>query len=229
MRTLLPRAALLGAVLVSACGPVAEPLVAPVPRGAAADTAPRPLLQPVQTPPEFQAAIQRGTRGTTGAPGPRYWQNRVRYTIDATIVPDSVKVTGRERVVFTNRSPDALRFVVLNLYQNLFRQLTGGMIVTRLAVQGQAMPRLVAAQQEQNLAGVNVTPGWFESGTLGRVYLPRPIAPGDSAVFEIDWNYRIPPATAPRTGCKTRWAGGCCRWRSGTRRSPSTTTWWAPT
>jgi hypothetical protein len=200
LRTLLPRAALLGAVLVSACGPVAEPLVAPVPRGAAADTAPRPLLQPVQTPPEFQAAIQRGTRSTTGAPGPRYWQNRVRYTIDATVVPDSVKVTGRERIVFSNRSPDALRFVVLNLYQNLFRQLTGGLIVTRLNVQGQAMPRLVAAQIEQNLAGVNVTPGWFENGTLGRVYLPRPLAPGDSAVFEIDWNFRVPPATAPRTG-----------------------------
>jgi len=102
LRTLLVRAALLGAAFVSACGPSAEPIVAPVPRGAAADTAPRPLLQPVQVPPEFQQAIQRGTRTATGAPGPRYWQNRVRYTIDATLIPDSVKVTGRERIVFTN-------------------------------------------------------------------------------------------------------------------------------
>ena len=121
MRSLIPRAALLGAALAAACGPAAEPIVAPVPRGAAADTAPRPLLQPVQTPPEFQQAVQRGTRTTSGAPGARYWQNRVRYSIDATLVPDSVKITGRERIVFTNRSPDALRFVVVNLYQNLFR------------------------------------------------------------------------------------------------------------
>ena len=47
---------------------------------------------------------------------------------------------------------------------------------------------------------MNITPGWFENGTLGRLYLPRPIASGDSAVFEIDWNYRVPPANAPRTG-----------------------------
>jgi Peptidase family M1 domain len=200
LRTFIPRAALLGAVFVSACAPVAEPLVAPVPRGAAADTAPRPLLQPVQAPPEFQQAVQRGTRSTTGAPGPRYWQNRVRYTIDANVVPDSVKVTGRERIVFTNHSPDALRFVVLNLYQNLFRQLTGGLILTRLTAQGQPLQRLVAAQIEQNLAAVNVTPGWFDNGSLGRIYLPRPLASGDSAVFEIDWNFRIPPPTAPRTG-----------------------------
>src|SRR6185295_4477968 len=106
LSSLIPRAALLGAVFAAACAPVAEPIVTPVPRGAAADTAPRPLLQPVQAPPEFQQAVQRGTRSTTGAPGPRYWQNRVRYTIDATVVPDSVKVTGRERVVFTNGSPD---------------------------------------------------------------------------------------------------------------------------
>ena len=166
MRSLITRAALAGAVLATACGPAAEPIVAPVPRGPAADTAPRPLLQPVQTPPEFQQAIQRGTRSTTGAPGPRYWQNRVRYSIDATVVPDSVKVTGRERIVFTNHSPDQLRFVVLNLYQNLFRQLTGGLLLTRVTAQGQPVPRLQAAQIEQNLAGVNVTPGWFENGTL---------------------------------------------------------------
>jgi hypothetical protein len=201
LRSLIPRAALLGAVLVLAsCGPAAEPIVAPVPRGAAADSAPRPLLQPVQAPPEYQQAVQRGTRSTTGAPGPRYWQNHVRYSIEATVIPDSVKVTGRERVVYTNHSPDALRFVVLNLYQNLFRQLTGGLLLTRVAAQGQPMPRLQAAQIEQNLAAVNVTPGWFENGTLGRIYLPRPIAPGDSAVFEFVWNFRVPPSTAPRTG-----------------------------
>jgi peptidase M1-like protein len=200
----LPRfvhaAALFGAVLASACAPVAEPIVAPVPRGAAGDTAARPLLQPVPVIPEFAAAIQRGTRSATGAPGPRYWEQRQRYNIEARVAPDSLKVSGRERVVYFNRSPDALRFVVLNLYQNLFRGLTGGLNMTRVAAEGQAMQRLTAAQIEQNLAGVNVTAGWFENGSLGRIYLPRPLASGDSAVFEFEWSFRVPPSTAPRTG-----------------------------
>ncbi|HSU14232.1 M1 family metallopeptidase [Longimicrobium sp.] len=192
-------AALLGAVL-SACAPVAEPIVAPVPRGAAGDTAARPLLQPVPVIPEYMAAVQRGTRGTTGAPGPRYWQQRQRYSIQARVAPDSLRVSGRERVVYFNHSPDALRFVVLNLYQNLFRNVTGGLTMTRVAAQGQTLARLSSMQVEQNLAAVNVAAGWFENGSLGRIYLPRPLAPGDSAVFEFEWSFRVPPSTAPRTG-----------------------------
>jgi len=193
-------AALLGAALFVACAPAGEPLVAPVPRGAAADTAPRPLVVPVPVIPEFQAALRNRTRSETGAPGPRYWQNRVRYSIEANLAPDSLRVSGRERVTYVNHSPDALRFVVLNLYQNLFRQVTGGLKLTRVAAQGQALNQLQAAQIEQNLAAVNVTAGWYENGTLGRVYLPAPIASGDSATFEFEWNFRVPPATAPRTG-----------------------------
>ncbi|HEX6748955.1 MAG TPA: M1 family metallopeptidase [Longimicrobium sp.] len=200
MKRIVHFAALLGAVLVSACAPVAEPIVAPVPRGAAGDTAARPLLQPVPVIPEFSAAVQRGTRSTTGAPGPRYWQQRQRYSIEARVSPDSLRVSGRERVVYINRSPDAMRFVVLNLYQNLFRSITGGLNMTRVAAQGQEMAKLTAAQKEQNLAGVNVSTGWYEDGTLGRIYLPRPLASGDSAVFEFEWSFRVPPLTAPRTG-----------------------------
>ena len=200
MRTPAIRAALLGAALLSACAPVAEPLVAPVPRGAAADTAPRPLVAPVPVNQEFQAALRKGTRSPTGAPGQRYWQNRVRYSIEANLAPDSLRLSGRERVTYVNNSPDALRFVVVNLYQNLFRQVTGGLKLTRVAAQGQTLTQLTAVQIEQNLAAVNTTAGWFENGTLGRVYLPRPLVTGDSAVFEFEWNFRVPPPTAPRTG-----------------------------
>jgi hypothetical protein len=193
-------AALAAAAILTACAPVAEPLVAPVPRGAAADTAPRPLVAPVPVTPEFSAAIRRGTRSETGAPGPRYWQNRVRYSIDANVSPDSLRLTGKERVMFRNNSPDSLRYLVLNLYQNLFRQVTGGLVMTKVGAQGQTLQKLTAAQIEQNLAGVNTSAGWYENGTLGRVFLPRTLAPGDSAMFEFEWNFRIPPPTAPRTG-----------------------------
>lgn len=34
----------------------------------------RPIPSPIEPSPDFQAAIERGTRTTTGRPGPRYWQ-----------------------------------------------------------------------------------------------------------------------------------------------------------
>jgi hypothetical protein len=193
-------AAAVAVVFVSACAPVAEPIIAPVPQGAAGDSAPRPFLQPVQPEAGYTQAVQRGTRTATGQPGQRYWQQRVRYAIDASIDPSTNQLTGRERIVYHNRSPNALPFVVFNLYQNLFRSATGGLNLTRVAVQGQALTAMTQEQIEQVRAGLRQPSGYAVEGTLGRMYLPRPLAAGDSAVFEIEWSYRVPPEGAPRTG-----------------------------
>ncbi|HEX5727333.1 MAG TPA: M1 family metallopeptidase, partial [Longimicrobiaceae bacterium] len=160
-------------------------------------------------PTEFQAAVAAGTRTETGQPGPRYWQQRVRYSIEAEVDPRLPRVTGRERVVYHNRSPAALASVKLNLYQNLFSDRfvsnqsplnTGGLTLTRVVVQGQPLGEVAAAELQANQREGRTVPGYSVSGTLGTVFLPRPIAPGDSAVFEIDWNFRVPPRSAPRTG-----------------------------
>ena len=74
----------------------------------------------VPLPPSYGAALARGTRDARGAPGPRYWQQRVRYRIDAELDPRSTLLRGRERVVYHNASPDTLRSVVLNLNQNVY-------------------------------------------------------------------------------------------------------------
>ncbi|HEX2205351.1 MAG TPA: M1 family metallopeptidase [Longimicrobium sp.] len=206
----LQRAALgaaLALALAAACAPVSEPIIAPVPQGAAGDTAPRPLLQPVPTSPEFAAALQRGTRSPTGAPGPRYWQQGVRYSIEAEVDPRIPEVKGRERIVYTNRSPDTLPYVTFNFYQNIFRGAaenrspfnTGGLRVSSVTAQGQAMSVLTEAQMEASRREGTTPTGYFVQGSLARMYLPRPLAPGDSAVFEFQWSHRIPPEGAPRT------------------------------
>ncbi|HEU0054967.1 MAG TPA: hypothetical protein VFQ39_17395, partial [Longimicrobium sp.] len=209
MRMFVRTLAALGAAafLAQACAPVAEPIIAPVPVGAAGDTAPRPLVRPVPVPPEFTQAVSRGTRTSTGQPGARYWQQRVRYSIEAELDPQTTELRGKERVVYRNNSPDSLRIVVLNLYQNLFRA-TGfgqqgpatGLNLTRVSAQGQNLSQLSEAQLEEGRRVGRQSPGYSVQGTLGRVYLPRTLASGDSAVFEFDWNFRVPPAGAPRTG-----------------------------
>ena len=203
------RTALLAVLFMAACAPVAEPIVAPLPQGAALDTAGRPYLRPAEPTQEYAAAVAAGTRSATGAPGPRYWQQRVRYDIQAELDPQERRVTASERIVYRNNSPRELPQVIFNLYQNLFAENlrgrtsplnTGGFTLTSFSVNGETLSALTQAQYESNQRESRASTGYITTGTLARVLLPRPIAVGDSAVFEIAWNFRVPPNGAPRTG-----------------------------
>jgi hypothetical protein len=205
----IKRAAVLAVLVLAACAPAGEPIVAPLPQGAALDTAGRPYLRTIEPEPGYVAAVGAGTRSPTGAPGPRYWQQAVRYTITASLDPQSRRVTGSERIVYHNRSPNALSQVVFNLYQNLFTEEftgrnsplnTGGLTLTKFTFNGAAVGPLTQQQYEANQRENRPSVGYLTTGTLSKVRLPSAIAAGDSAVFEVDWNFRVPPAAAPRTG-----------------------------
>ena len=60
-------------------------------------------------------------RSANGAPGPKYWQNRADYFLDAAI--DTVKndLTCLETITYTNNSPDSLNSLWLQLDQNTYR------------------------------------------------------------------------------------------------------------
>lgn len=203
------RTALLAVLFMAACAPAGEPIVAPLPQGAALDTAGRPYVRTAEPTDEYAAALRGGTRSENGAPGARYWQQRVRYDIQAELDPQERRVTATERIVYHNNAPRELPQVIFNLYQNLFAENlrgrnnplnTGGFTLTSFSVNGEALGPLTQAQYEANQRENRLAPGYITTGTLARVLLPRPIASGDSVVFEIAWNFRVPPETAPRTG-----------------------------
>src|SRR5919107_4811456 len=50
-----------------------------------------------------------------------YWQQRVRYAIDATLDERRGTVTGRATLVYVNNSPDTLREMYVHQYLNAFR------------------------------------------------------------------------------------------------------------
>lgn len=209
LSTITRSAALLAVLAAAACAPVAEPIIAPLPRGAALDSAPRPFVRPVEVPEEFRRALAADTRSEGGEPGGRYWQQRVRYTIQATLDPGERRVTGSQRIVYHNRSPDTLDQVVFNLYQNLFTRdfvgpanplNTGGYTLTRFEAEGTTLAAVTQQQYEADQRAGRTTSGYLVTGTLARAFLPRTVATGDSIVFEIDWSFRVPPAGAPRTG-----------------------------
>src|SRR5262245_18783624 len=97
----------------------------------------------------FERGLAAGTRDSTGHPGPKYWQLRTDYTLNASYAPESGTVTGSGKVVIHNPSPSALGQVVLQLAQNRFTAtgqrmrtpptVSNGIRVTRLSANGTAI------------------------------------------------------------------------------------------
>ncbi|HEV8454531.1 MAG TPA: hypothetical protein VGQ24_06550, partial [Gemmatimonadales bacterium] len=98
----------------------ARPLTLPTLRPPVADTG---IFSPVPLPPPSD------TRRADGAPGQAYWQQRVDYTIRATLDTAAKRLSGTETIRYTNHSPDTLRFVWMQLDQNLFRQGSTGSLL----------------------------------------------------------------------------------------------------
>ncbi len=69
------------------------------------------------------------TRRADGAPGPEYWQQRVDYTIKAALDTATKRIDGTVAIRYTNNSPDTLRYVWMQLDQNLFKPGSTGSLL----------------------------------------------------------------------------------------------------
>src|SRR2546429_9615091 len=65
-------------------------------------------------------------REGSGTPGPRYWQQRADYTIRATLDTATHVIAGSETLRYANNSPDTLRYLWLQLEQNIYKASSRG-------------------------------------------------------------------------------------------------------
>jgi hypothetical protein len=154
----------------------------------------RPLPAPVVPPRGYQLAVEAGTRAATGAPGERYWQNGADYTIRARVDPTARRVEGTTRILYHNRSPEVLDLLQVELTMNHHApgvvrnepaEVTGGVEVRRVAVDGREVPR-------GQRPGLRYT----VQNTRLVVYSDPEIAPGETVTLEIDWAFGVPQAGA---------------------------------
>src|SRR5256885_1393955 len=68
-------------------------------------------------------------RTASGTPGPDYWQQRVDYSIDATLDEPARTIRAAATITYTNNSPEDLPFLWLHLEQNLFRPVSTGTLM----------------------------------------------------------------------------------------------------
>jgi hypothetical protein len=142
-------------------------------------------------------------RTASGAPGPKYWQQRCDYNIQCKLDEDKQWLTGSETITYFNNSPDVLTYLWLQLDENEHSNANNANYQD-----GSKMPKIVSDQMEdamerqhsKNDFGDNITKMTDSSGvalhytlnkTMMRVELPKPLKPGQKFVFKVDWNYHI--------------------------------------
>ena len=139
-------------------------------------------------------------RAATGAPGPDYWQQRADYSIAATLDTAARTIRGTVSIQYTNNSPDTLRFVWIQLDQNLYRPGSKGAAVfasgSRWGVRG--------SRGGFELTGLQVngrgTTGSTDD-TMMRIDLDVPILPrGGSANIGMQYSFAIPDHGSDRMG-----------------------------
>ena len=60
-------------------------------------------------------------RNAAGEPGHAYWQQKVDYDIKASLDEAKRSITATEDITYTNNSPDTLKYLWLQLDQNIFK------------------------------------------------------------------------------------------------------------
>ena len=132
-------------------------------------------------------------RSASGMPGPRYWQQRADYRLEATLDTVAQSVSGAVTIRYTNNSPDTLRFVWLQLDQNLYRPGSLGSALfpadSRWGVRG-----FEGGYQLDGLTVDGRAPAGTEvRDTRMRVDLERPLAPGGTtATLAMRFRFRVP-------------------------------------
>ncbi len=145
-------------------------------------------------------------RSASGAPGPKYWQNRVDYNISANLDEATNKVKATITITYRNNSPEKLPYLWLQLDQNSFSETSRGLAITpaksRYGTQGE---KFKGGYDITNLSvSQKAKPVKFTSlveDTRMQIRLDQPMAAnGDVVVIKMDYVYEIPVLGSDRTG-----------------------------
>ena len=142
-------------------------------------------------------------RIASGAPGPKYWQQRADYVIEVTLDDEKQKITGSELITYHNNSPHALSYLWMQLDQNRYKKDAELKLVETAPSDFEKFgyktyDRLL--EREKFNGGYTITAVKSQDGkslnhsinkTMMRIDLAQPLKAGESITFSVDWWYNI--------------------------------------
>ena len=142
-------------------------------------------------------------RTASGAPGPKYWQQRADYDIKATLDEKKLLLTGAETVTYFNNSPDVLTYLWLQLDENEHSTVNNGGFPEESRMGRAVTPATIDKMMEQKsdnglghiISSLTDALGaklkYTINGTMMRIDLPAALKPGQKFTFKLNWSYKI--------------------------------------
>ena len=170
--------------------------------------------------PQFYPYPGNDFRSASGEPGPKYWQNRADYKINCTLDTATHGVSGEVEITYTNNSPDNLKFLWLQLDQNIYREDSRGSATTTEAggrwannafTEGDVIKSVgVESGNKSYAAKYTVT------DTRMQVWLQEPLkASGGKTKLNIKFDFKVPQYGTDRMGrlnTKYGWVYEIAQW-----------------
>lgn len=150
----------------------------------------------LQSPNEYRTA--------SGAPGPKYWQQKADYDISVDLDEAKNILTGSETITYYNNSPDPLKYLWIQLDENFHHpesdnnynkpskideRMNNGALEnldpkTKYAGYGVNLTKVADANDKSLSYTINQT--------MMRIDLPSVLKPGQKFIIKINWNFKIP-------------------------------------
>ncbi|EPR74208.1 Zn-dependent aminopeptidase [Winogradskyella psychrotolerans RS-3] len=141
-------------------------------------------------------------RTGSGAPGPGYYQQQADYKMDIEIDDVNAKLHGDETITYTNNSPDDLRYLWVQLDQNMRARDSKTPLISSSGISPATVSsRAVNSYLKESFdGGFNIEHVKDVNGkdlphtinrTMMRVELPKVLKSGEKFSFKIKWWYNI--------------------------------------
>lgn len=152
------------------------------------------LDQTLPTPNEYRTG--------SGAPGPKYWQQKADYVINIELNDNNQSISGSETITYHNNSPDVLKYLWLQLDQNLFNKESNTKKTSRYSIKDSVATKTIAGglnlydfdggHKIKSVKDANGSPlPYTINATMMRVDLSQPLKTGEKVSFSVDWSYNI--------------------------------------
>ncbi len=141
-------------------------------------------------------------RTASGAPGHEYYQQKADYEINVELDEENHIISGNEIITYTNNSPDILKYLWVQLDQNVRAKNSHGQLTTTNSLNDKMyFENIKRMHDKMNFDGgfklekVTTVNGkklsYTVNETMMRIELPKPLKTGQSFSFKIKYFYNI--------------------------------------